>query len=76
MTAHLSLRLRHGSHWLPRRWRLRLQSRRHSFRHTSRPSPAACARALLLQVPLRSVSVLVSVLEERRQGDRVCLSLH
>ena len=41
MTAHLSLRLRRGSHWLPRRWRLRLQTRRHSSRHTSLPQPCS-----------------------------------
>ena len=47
MTAYLSLRLRHGNRWLLWRWKLRLRSRRHSSRHTIRPSPAACAQALL-----------------------------
>ena len=38
----LCLRLRRGSHWLPRRWKQRLQSRR----HTIRPSTAACGPLL------------------------------
>ena len=75
MTAHLSLRLRRGSHWLPRRWRLRLRSRRHSSRHTSRPSPAACAQGMLLRLPLKSASVGMRVLDRRRHGNIVCLGL-